>query len=347
MNAKRWTKHTPTLGAAMLIPVWLWSLTMGAIEIAPKDAVVAVWDKLTGRPARRPAAEIVTEIRMPRVAMATLTGAALALSGAALQGLFRNPLAEPSLIGVSSGATLGAVFFIVYLEDWIRAQCPTWALKFALPTTAFIFALAVTHAVMRLSSRKGQTSIVALLLTGVAANAWIGAMVGLMFYLGTDAQIRAITFWTLGGLSGSNWWNVGILTAFMTIALAVYASRLSSALNVLSLGEAEAQHLGMDVEKIKRRTVTMAALAVGASTAFTGLIGFVGLIIPQMLRLWLGPDHKTLLPAAALYGALFLPLADAAARTMAAPAELPLGILTAAIGAPVFLILLRKNIHEG
>ena len=338
---KMGAKGALILGGALLAPAGLFALAVGAVGVSPSEVAWAVWSLLTGAEAGASSA-IVSDIRLPRVVMAALVGAALALSGAVLQGLFRNPLAEPSLIGASNGATLGAVLFIVLVEGRVRGALAPWALKFALPLTAFAFALAATRMVMRLASRRGKTSIATLLLTGVAMNAWVGALVGLMFYLGTDSQIRAITFWTLGSLSGSGWWNVGILAVFMLFPL-LYMPKLSRQLNALLLGEAEAAHLGVNVEKLKTTAVAAVALAVGAATAFTGLIGFVGLIVPQMLRLWLGPDHKTLLPAAALYGALFLPLADAAARTLVAPAELPIGVLTSAIGAPVFLLLLQKS----
>ncbi len=339
--AKIGAKGVLVLGGALLGPVALGVLAVGAVGVSPSEVAWAMWSLVSGAEADTSSA-IVSDIRLPRVVMAALVGAALALSGAVLQGLFRNPLAEPSLIGASNGATLGAVLFIVFIEGRIHGILPSWTLKFALPTAAFAFALLATRVVMRLASRQGKTSIATLLLTGVALNAWVGALVGLMFYLGTDTQIRAITFWTLGSLSGSGWWNVAILAIFLLFPL-FYMPRLSRELNALLLGEAEAAHLGVNVQKLKTKAVAAVALAVGAATAFTGLIGFVGLIVPQMLRLWLGPDHKTLLPAAALYGALFLPLADAAARTLVAPAELPIGVLTSAIGAPVFLLLLQKS----
>jgi iron complex transport system permease protein len=332
---------TLVLGGALLPPMALGALAVGAVGVSPSDVARAVATAFTGSVTGHTEA-IIVNIRLPRVVMAALVGAALALSGAVLQGLFRNPLAEPSLIGVSNGATLGAVMFIVYLESAMRSLMPLWGVKFALPMFAFVFALGVTRLVMRLAARGGKTSISTLLLTGVAMNAWIGALVGFMFYVGTDVQIRAITFWTLGSLSGSGWWSVGVLATFLAFPL-FYVPRLSRQLNAMLLGEAEATHLGVKVEKVKRRAVAAVALAVGAATAFTGLIGFVGLIVPQILRLWLGPDHKALLPASALYGAIFLLAADAAARTLAAPAELPIGVLTAAIGAPVFLFLLQKS----
>jgi iron complex transport system permease protein len=285
---------------------------------------------------------IIYDIRLPRMLLGALVGAALAVSGALMQGLFRNPLADPAIVGVSAGASLGAVSVIV-LGATVLAPAMALFGIFTLPLAAFAGALAVTLVLYRISTRRGQTSVATMLLAGIAVGAMAMAFTGFLIFVADDRQLRELTFWTLGSLAGSTWtklWAAGpiILAAF---ALSPFLAR---GLNALALGEAAAGHLGIAVERLKGGAILAVAAAAGASVAVSGGIGFVGIIVPHLLRLAIGPDHRYLLPASALLGASLLLVADAASRTIVAPAELPIGIVTAAVGAPFFLwLLLRKR----
>jgi len=285
---------------------------------------------------------VIYNIRLPRMLLGVLIGAGLAVSGLLMQGLFRNPLADPGLVGVSSGSALGAIFIIVL---GTTALAPfTQALGiFALPIAAFGGGLLTTAILYRVATRGGQTAIATMLLAGIAIGALAGAISGVLVYIATDAQLRDLTFWGLGSLAGATW--VKILAAGPIIAIALLvASFLSKGLNALTLGEATAAHLGLQVQKFKILTIVSVAAATGASVAVSGGIGFVGIVVPHLLRLVIGPDHRYLLPATALLGATFLLMADAISRTIVAPAELPIGIVTAAFGGPFFLwILLRRR----
>ena len=281
------------------------------------------------------------DIRLPRIALGLLVGAALGISGAAMQGLFRNPLADPSLIGISSGAALAATT-VVIVGDVVSLSIPVWLQLFAFPLAAFAGALVTTIIIYRLSSIAGQTAVATLLLAGIAINALAQSFSGFLTFYATDTQIRSLTFWKLGSLGGGNWSSVLVILPFILIPILMF-SRLARPLNALLLGDSEAGHLGFDIEKVKKLTVLLVALSIGASVAFTGLITFVGLIVPHLLRLVIGPDHRQLLPASALLGACLLLTADFAARTFVAPAEMPIGVLTAITGAPFFLWLLLRD----
>jgi iron complex transport system permease protein len=272
-------------------------------------------------------------IRLPRVALGVLAGAALAVSGALLQGVFRNPLADPGLIGVSSGAALGAVAVIVLGISSLGLM--------TLPLAAFLTGTATTFFVYRLAQRHGRTDVATLLLVGLALNAMAGAATGLLTYLADDAQLRSIVFWTMGGLGGALWETVLVAAPWIAVSLAL-APRLGRALNLFALGETEARHLGIEVEQVKRAAILLSALATGTAVALVGPIGFIGLIVPHIVRLIAGPDHRLLLPACALGGASLLVLADLVARTMAAPAEVPVGLITACAGGPFFLALILR-----
>jgi iron complex transport system permease protein len=281
---------------------------------------------------------VLLHIRLPRIVLALLAGAGLAMCGAALQALFRNPLADPGLLGISSGAALGAGLMIV--------AGPGGTLAFlgglAVPLAAFLGALAATAGVLLLTGRQARWAPSTTLLAGIAVNALAGAGVGLLSYLADDAALRNLTFWTLGSLSGATW-PVLLPVALLTVPALWGLRRQAAVLNILLLGEAEAGHVGVDVRRLKRQVITLSALAVGALVAVTGIIGFLGLVAPHLVRLSIGPDHRALLPGAALAGALLLGCADLGARTLAAPAELPIGLLTAFIGGPFFLWLLRRQ----
>ncbi len=272
-------------------------------------------------------------IRLPRVLLGMLVGSGMAVSGALLQGVFRNPLADPGLIGVSSGAALGAVTVIVL-------GISSFGLM-TLPLAAFLAGAATTFFVYRLAQRHGRTDVATLLLVGLALNALAGATTGLLTYLADDAQLRSIVFWTMGGLGGALWETLIVAAPWIGMAL-LLAPRLGWALNLFALGESEARHLGIDVEQVKRAVILLAALATGTAVALAGPIGFIGLIVPHIVRLIAGPDHRFLLPACALGGASLLILADLLARIMAAPAEIPVGLITAFAGGPFFLALILR-----
>lgn len=284
---------------------------------------------------------IIWNIRLPRVLLSMLVGASLALSGAALQGLFRNPLADPSIIGITAGAALSAATVIV-LGGELLAQMPQLSGLTILSTATFLGAMLSTFLIFGIAQEKRRTNVATMLLGGIAINALAAALTGLLIYLADDAQLRSLSFWTLGSMGGANWYQVGMMVPVFAISL-FGVLRLRKAFNALSLGEAEAEFIGIETEKIKRQVVIATSLAVGASVAFCGMIGFIGLVVPHVLRIIGGSNHGFLIPASALGGGILLCWADALARTMVAPAELPIGVLTALAGAPVFLIILLQQ----
>jgi iron complex transport system permease protein len=284
---------------------------------------------------------VLLAIRLPRVLLGGLIGAGLATAGAAMQGLFRNPLADPGLVGVASGAAL-AVVAVIVLGATVCTGVTRLLGPFTLQAAAFGGGVVTTLVVYWLASLSGRTVVATMLLAGIAVNALTGAGIGLLTFVATDAQLRNITFWSLGSLSGATWTAVGAVLPCIVPAV-VCLLGLARALNVLLLGESEAGHLGIDLERVKRLVVLCVALAVGAAVSVAGIIGFIGLVVPHLLRLAIGPDHRYLLPGSALLGASLLLGADLVARTLSAPAELPIGIVTAALGAPFFLWLLLRH----
>ncbi|KHG64468.1 hemin ABC transporter permease [Thermus sp. 2.9] len=283
--------------------------------------------------------QVLTALRFPRVLGAALVGALLALAGAVLQGLFRNPLVDPGLIGVSSGAALGAAIFIV-LWPWAGVLE-----VYALPLFAFLGGLLATHLLWRLARTPLGVQVSVLLLSGIALNALVGAGIGLLTFLASEQELRSLTFWTLGGFSALTW---RLLLAGLPLALLALflLFPLARPLNALALGEREAFHLGVDLEALKRRAVAGAALAVGVAVALAGGVGFLGLVAPHLFRLLAGPDHRYLLPGSALLGAGLAVGADLLARTLAAPAEIPVGVVTALLGGPFFLYLVLRYKRE-
>lgn len=338
-----------TIGPALLLfaavlLIGVISLALGAVEIRPLAIAAIVSDKagLALPVAYEPSeAALLWTIRLPRVICGLFVGAGLALSGAVLQGLFRNPLADPTLIGVSSGAALAAVSCLVLGETILRQASAGLAL-FAVPLASFGGGFLLVNLVWWLSRHEGRTQISTMLLAGIALNSLCGAGIGVLTFMANDAQLRSITFWSLGSLGGATWPMVGVL-AVLTVLPALWLARQARALNVLLLGEAEAGHLGVNVEALKQRIILAAALIVGVSVSFVGIIGFVGLVTPHLIRLWLGPDYRRLLPCAALLGAFLLMSSDLAARLVVTPAELPIGVVTALLGAPFFLWILRRE----
>ncbi|MBE2187254.1 MAG: iron ABC transporter permease [Rhodothermales bacterium] len=326
--------------AGTLAAVTVLAAGIGAVPIPASHVVGILIDRLggsTGIPFTDQEAAILLHLRLPRVVLGVLVGAALAVCGALLQGLFRNPLADPGLIGVSSGSALAAAAWIVFGAS----AAPLWA-GVGLPLAAFAGGLGATIVVYRIGRHAGRTLVATMLLAGVAVAALCGALLGLLFFLADDAALRAITFWSLGSLGGATWPSV-LWSAPLLLAPVLASPRLARGLNALLLGEAAAFHLGVRVERLKRWTIGLSALGVGAAVAASGMIGFVGLVVPHLVRLALGPDHRTLLPASALLGALLLVVADLVARTIVAPAELPIGIVTALAGGPFFLWLLLRE----
>lgn len=329
--------------AVALAAAALAALATGPVSISPRAMGALVLDALAGRhdPATARDGLVLFSIRLPRVVLAALIGAGLAVSGAILQGLFRNPLADPGLVGVSSGAGLTAALVIV-LGDALFPVSQAMLQGLVLPLGAFVGGLATTLILYAVATRRGVTSVATMLLAGVAIAALAGACTGLLVFMSDDRQLRDITFWTLGGLGGANWIKVAAVAPAVA-ALVIAAGFLARGLNALALGEAAAFHLGYNVQALKAACVVLVALAVGVSVAASGVIGFVGIVVPHILRLAVGPDYTRLLPLSALAGATLLIVADSVARTIVAPAELPIGILTALAGAPFFLWLLLRR----
>lgn len=310
---------------------------VGAYAVSPGEVLAAIGRRvgLGGGAAADPLAdEVLWQIRFPRVALAVVVGAALGCAGAAMQGSFSNPLAEPGVVGVSAGAVLGAVLHIVVGV--------TVAGAWGLVSAAFLGGLVTVLVVYWGARSGGRTEVVTLVLTGIAVNALAGAVIGLMTYLSTDSELRSITFWTLGSVAQATWAKVAVVGPIALVGLGV-AWYLAPRLDLLAIGERQARHLGVDVERLRMAMLTVVAVLTAAAVAMSGSILFVGLVIPHLVRMLAGPAHRLLLPASALAGALVLVLADLVARTVAAPAELPLGVLTALVGSPFFLWQLRRT----
>ena len=319
----------------------------GAVSISPLQIIAIFLSKIginIGIPFEAQQESVLWAIRLPRVLLGVLVGASLAVSGTLLQGLFRNPLAEPSLLGISSGAAFFAVAAIVLGEKIAFGFFSEYKL-FALPVAAFIGGICTIFLVYRIGRGKGNIDTATILLAGIAVNALAGAGIGFFTFIADDAQLRNITFWSLGSLASASWKSLAVIAPLIILPL-FWLKSLSRKMNALLLGDAEAAHLGINVEKLKRKIILVVALTVGASVSVTGIIGFVGLVVPHLLRLTTGADHRRLLPASAMLGAALLIGADYLSRTIVAPAELPIGVITAAIGAPFFLWLLLRKKNE-
>ena len=334
-------------GLGLLLAVTLVvSLGVGPSGMAPGKVLAVLMQGPDATPASDLGASIIVwQIRMPRVLLGALVGASLAVAGAVMQGLFRNPLADPGLVGVSSGSALAVVATIVVGDRLLAVGGAGLFGAFIIPAAAFVGGLVATGTLYGIATRRGRTSVATMLLAGIALAAMAGALTGFFVFLSDDRQLRDITFWSLGGLGGANWQALAVSGPLMLAGI-LSSLLLARGLNALVLGEAEAFHMGVSVQVLKRCAVFLVAAATGAAVATSGVIGFVGIVVPHLLRLVIGADHRFLLPASALLGAVLLLVADMIARTIAAPAELPIGILTAAIGAPFFLwMLLRRRGH--
>ncbi|WP_052354061.1 FecCD family ABC transporter permease [Flectobacillus major] len=330
----------------ILIGVGIWAVGVGAVSISFKEVGYILLNELgwTNTHFAEQQAVILTVIRLPRVLMGILVGAVLGITGASMQGLFRNPLADPGLIGISSGASLFAVGMIV-LELKVIQQLNGLAGLYGMSFVAFFGACLTTVLVYQLSKVEGKAVVTTMLLAGIAVNALSGAITGLMTYMANDAQLRTIQFWGLGSLGGASWDALKVATPLCLIPI-LFVPRLGKALNAFALGESQAEHLGINPIRLKNQIIILTTLGVGVSVALCGAIGFVGLIIPHIIRLFAGADHRLVLPASALLGAIVLTLADLVSRTIVAPAELPIGIVTAMLGTPIFIWILVKNRNQ-
>lgn len=339
----------PWITIALLISLVITVITaagIGAMHMAPMQVMAILLKELhITLPVAydEGMANVLLQIRLPRVVTGIQVGAGLAVAGAAMQGLFRNPMADPTLIGISYGASFFAVLTIVLLSSlsFFTASklVPAYYL---LNLVTFAGACFTSFIVFRLSKTGGRSLITTLLLAGLALNALCKALTDLVTYMANDEQLRSAAFWQMGSLGGATWSTVVSLLPFIGLPLIVLP-RLAKALNAFALGEQEAAYLGIHVKRLKTLVILFTTLSVGASVAVSGIIGFVGLIVPHILRSLQGSDHRYLLPNSALLGATLLTLADVVSRTIIAPAELPIGIVTAVIGTPVFVILLVKQ----
>ncbi|MDF7799564.1 iron ABC transporter permease [Pontiellaceae bacterium B1224] len=316
------------LGILLLVIMGM-AVSVGAVAISPSELLGGNLTELQQA--------VLWSIRIPRMLLGVIVGSALAVSGAAMQGLFRNPLADPGLIGITSGAALAVAIMIVLVS-------PTSGFlgTYGLSVAAFIGAILTCFVIMRFARASQSLSVMYMLLAGIAVNAIAAAATGFLTYISDDQQLRTLTFWTMGSLASALWPTVIVAVSCVVPGLFLMM-RNARNLNMLLLGEEDAGHLGVDCDRLKNRLVIAIALAVGAGVAVSGFIGFVGLVVPHLIRLFIGPDHRILLPASALLGAALLLVADTISRTVVAPAEIPVGIITSLIGGPFFLWLLIRQ----
>ncbi len=334
-----WTWSIPTL-----LVIFFLGIGIGAVPVPPIRLFEFLYERLfvlNSTVLNSMDYHIVSQIRLPRVSQSLLIGGGLAVSGAAMQRILRNPLVDASLIGISAGASLFAALFLLFGSA--VAWWSIWLQEFALSVFAFLGAILSAILVLRFARGSGgQLNGTMLILSGVALNAIAGALTGLLIYLSDDATLRNITFWTLGSLGGASWDKVMLLLPLIVIPFFIIV-RKSKEINVLALGENAAQHLGVSVKNTKIWVIIAVTMMVGSSVAFSGVIGFVGLVIPHIARFIVGADFRRILPLSAVLGAALLTLADLISRTIAAPTEVPIGIITALMGSPFFLYLLKRN----
>ncbi|CUH44130.1 FecCD family ABC transporter permease [Ruegeria atlantica] len=337
---RRVTARRVTLALmALLVFTSICSISVGASDASVRAAFT---DLIAGRDMSDLDRIVLWDIRLPRLAMGILVGAALAVSGVVMQGLFRNPLADPGIVGVSAGAGLGAISAII-LGAYLPTSILAWVGNSLVAVAAFLGGWTSVLLLYRVSTRGGQTSVATMLLAGIALGALSGAVSGVLVYMADDQQLRDLTFWGMGSLAGATWTKAA--TAAPIILISVFTAQfLARALNGMAMGEAVAHHMGIPVQHSKNIAILAVAGATGAAVAVSGGIGFIGIVVPHLLRLATGPDHHRLLMNSALLGASLLLCADMISRLIVAPAELPIGIVTAILGAPVFLwILLRRH----
>lgn len=329
----------------ILLPLFiLCAVTTGAVNIPLNDLFSVVLERISSNNVDAPHfyQAIIFDIRLPRVLLAAFVGSILAVSGAVMQGLFRNPLADPSLVGVTAGASLGASLVIVFVAGY---QLP-WLSISLLSFGAFIGGVVAVYVVYSLAKNPYGTSVSTMLLAGIGITALVGSVTGFLEFYADNEMLRRISLWRMGGLEGASFNHV-ILAGFIVVLMSAILPRYSYALNALLLGESEARHLGVDTEQLKKISILFVAASVGVCVALAGVIGFVGLVIPHIFRLLIGPDHRYLLPASALGGAILLVLSDNLSRVILAPVELPVGLITAFIGVPFFISLLTRRHQWG
>ena len=335
--------------SVLLLVTVLFAIRTGAVNITYREIFISMGKALGLNPKGNiePIQEgLFMQIRLPRVLLCVVIGAGLSVSGALMQGLFRNPIVEPGLIGTSSGAAFGAALVFVVGKSFF-SQYSTLLGTMILPLSAFVFSFIATMLVYKLSSSFGKVTVAVMILVGVAINAIAASCTGFLSYIARDPQARSITFWSLGTFSGANWDSV-ILVYLFTIPSILLALRYSKALNALLLGESEAGYLGIDTEKLKTRIIIINTLIVAIGTSVVGVIGFVGLIVPHLLRMIKGSDNRFLIIGSGLLGAIIMNVADVISRSVLAPAELPIGIVTSFVGAPIFIwILLHQKDGKG
>ncbi len=342
LNALKYTQ--PLLLVVLVLLLFFVALTAmiwGAVAIGWKNVFIILFDALPFCRSETTAGiapvykDILLQIRVPRVLLAAAVGSSLAVSGAVFQGLFRNPMADPYVIGISSGSALGAVFAM------LGGYSLTVGGFGAVPLFAFFGGLATILLVYGMARVGRAVPVMTLLLAGIAASAFLSALVSLLTYFAGE-QLHRVIFWLMGGLSGATWMQVKVMLPYALIGY-LSVSIFSRELNAMLLGEETASHLGVDTEKVKKILLAGASLLVAAAVSTSGIIGFVGLVVPHFVRLVAGPDHRFLIPASALLGGSLLIATDMVARVVVAPAELPVGIITALIGAPLFIYLLKKR----
>ena len=339
MKARRADRWWLTALCLLMIATTVASIRYGAMDFSPHDMAAAAMGKLTGRADLPLEQRIFIELRVPRAILCLLVGACLGVGGTLMQALFRNPIVEPGLVGTSSGAAFGAALFYVF-GALVKVNLGGWTLPLAacaggVLSTYLVFALAHTR-------NEGRSSILRLLLTGLAINALFMSGIGFLSYVARDPAARSIIYWNLGTLSGADW-NSVLVVGIAAIGGLVPAVVLAKPLNALMIGEDEAVALGVNVRRLKWTVLTINVVMVAVATAFTGVISFVGLIVPHILRIVRGPDNRFLILGSAFLGGILLSIADLIARVSLRPAELPIGIVTAVVGVPVFLSLLQSR----
>ncbi len=332
-------KH-PFIFISLIISLFLvlfFSACYGAVKITFNEIINALTNEFTNQPSVALNERIFMDIRLPRTLLSVFVGATLAVGGILVQSLFKNPIVEPGLIGTSSGAAFGAAFFIVLGNTFdININ------EFSLPLLACLGGILGTFLVFIFSKSSQSKSIVVLLLIGVAINALFVSGIGFLSYIARDPQARSITFWNLGTISGANW-NAVSIVGTTTIIGTILSVFLSKNLNTLILGDEEANYLGVNIKTLKIKVLLINVLMVSIATSFVGVISFIGLIVPHLIRITIGSDNKYLLIYGALLGGILLCLSDLLARIIISPAELPIGIVTSFVGVPIFILLLRKK----
>lgn len=339
MNARRADRWCLAVLFLLMIATTVASIRYGAMDFSGHEMAAALWGTFSGRPDLPLDQRIFTQLRVPRAILCLLVGASLGVGGTLMQGLFRNPIVEPGLVGTSSGAAFGAAIFYVFPAllkfNLGGLTLPLVACAGGVLSTYLVFALAHTK-------REGRSSILRLLLTGLAINALFLSGIGFLSYIARDPSARSIIYWNLGTMSGADW-NSVLVVGIATIGGLIPSLGFAKSLNALMIGDDQASALGVNVGRLKWTVLTINVLMVAVATAFTGVISFVGLIVPHILRIVRGPDNRFLILGSALLGAILLSVADLIARMSLRPAELPIGIVTAVVGVPVFLSLLRSR----